>query len=150
MLLNVWVRMLRCFCLCLDDFSQFGALQFICSFDTQVYGAIASTLSSMGLSVVLDHAIEENLIHIPVALLHSRSALQLDEAVNPCSNDATQLCGSAILQGNALQNHGWKVGSLLLMPQTPDPSSCSSLARCKPCRNYQVRKPFVHSSNFGG
>ena len=110
---------------------SFGGLQLICSFDVQVYGAIASTLSSMGLSVVLDHAIEENLIHIPVALLHSRSALQLDEALSHCSNDAAQLCGSAILQCNALQSHGWKVRSLPLMPQSPATLSCSLLAHCK-------------------
>ena len=76
---------------------------------SQVYGEIASTISSMGLSVARDHAIEEGLVRIPVALLHSHTALQLKEAADHCLYEENQLVGSALLRQIALRKHGWKV-----------------------------------------
>ena len=97
--------------------------------DMQTYREIASILSSMGLSAVLNHAIEDNLIRIPVALLHSRTALQLEDAADCCANDPQKPLGSALLRQNALQRHGWKV-------------SCSfSLHSCHSFASHGVRLP---------
>lgn len=74
-----------------------------------MYTQIASTLDSMGLSVVLEHPIEDDLIHIHVALLNSRTALQLEGTADHCTNDQKQLLGSTLLRRCTLEKHGWKV-----------------------------------------
>lgn len=58
---------------------------------------------------MLNHPIEDGLIHIHVALLHSRTALQLEGPADHCINDRQQLLGSALLRRRTLERHGWKV-----------------------------------------
>lgn len=78
----------------------------------QMYTQIASTLDSMGLSVVLEHPIEDDLIHVHVALMNSRTALQLEGTADRCTNDQKQLLGSTLLRRCTLEKHGWKVGCI--------------------------------------
>ena len=92
----------------------------------QMYTEMASALDSMGLSVVLDHPIEDDLIHVHVALMNSRTALQLEGTADHCTNDQKQMLGSTLLRRCTLERHGWKVSSL--------PSAFCA------CRHWQMSK----------